>query len=73
VVSSVASTPAALTLRERAIATLLAYGLTNVQIAARLSISVRTVEMHRANVMRKLDARSRADVVRWALDRGLLR
>ncbi len=70
-VSSVAS--AVLTPRERAIATLLAYGHTNVEIAARLMISVRTVEMHRANAMRKLDARSRADVVRWALDRGLLR
>jgi DNA-binding NarL/FixJ family response regulator len=62
-----------LTPRERQVATLLAYGLTNSEIAGRLTISVRTAEMHRANAMRKLDADSRADVVRWALDHGLLR
>jgi len=63
---------AALTPRERQVATLLAYGHTNSEIADRLTISVRTAEMHRANAMRKLGAETRADVVRWALDRGLL-
>ena len=72
-VTSLASTRPVLTARERAIAVLLAYGFTNVEIAANLSISVRTVEMHRANAMRKLGARSRAEVVRWALDYELLR
>ncbi len=62
-----------LTPRERQVATLLAYGHTNVEIAEHLTISIRTVEMHRSNAMRKLQAGSRADVVRWALDQKLLR
>ena len=62
-----------LTNREREVALLLAYGHTNAEIAEELQISVRTAEMHRANAMRKLAAQSRADVVRWALDHGLLR
>jgi two-component system response regulator NreC len=61
-----------LTSREQEVALLLAYGHTNGEVADRLRISVRTAEMHRANAMRKLAAQSRADVVRWALDRGLL-
>jgi DNA-binding NarL/FixJ family response regulator len=67
------STAPTLTPRELEVATLLAYGHTNGTIARKLTISVRTAEMHRANVMRKLGAESRAEVVRWALDRGLLR
>jgi DNA-binding CsgD family transcriptional regulator len=66
-------TTTTLTPRERQIAALLAYGLTNVEIADELTISVRTVEMHRANAMRKLGTHSRAGVVRWALDSGVLR
>ncbi len=62
-----------LTPRERQVATLLAYGHTNTEIADRLTISIRTAEMHRANAMRTLGAESRADVVRWALDHNLLR
>jgi DNA-binding CsgD family transcriptional regulator len=54
------------------VATLLAYGHTNTEIADRLTISIRTAEMHRANAMRKLAARSRSDVVRWALDHNIL-
>ncbi|HEY6963452.1 MAG TPA: helix-turn-helix transcriptional regulator [Gaiellaceae bacterium] len=61
-----------LTPREQQVATLLAYGYTNGEIAERLTISIRTAEMHRANAMRKLAAESRADVVRWALDNDLL-
>ncbi|HVU78599.1 MAG TPA: helix-turn-helix transcriptional regulator [Gaiellaceae bacterium] len=61
-----------LTPREHEVAVLLAYGYTNHEIADRLEISIRTAEMHRANAMRKLSARNRAEVVRWALDRGLL-
>jgi DNA-binding CsgD family transcriptional regulator len=63
----------ALTPREHEVATLLAYGHTNSEIAERLVISVRTAEMHRANVMRKLRFERRADLVRWALDQRLLR
>ena len=66
------ATTTELTPREREVAILLAYGLTNLEIAGRLNISIRTAEMHRANAMRKLHADSRASVVRWALDRGLL-
>ena len=65
--------PTSLTSRERQVATLLAYGFTNAEIAERLIISIRTAEMHRANAMRKLGAASRADIVRWALDNELLR
>ncbi len=61
-----------LTPRERQVATLLAYGHTNAEIAERPTISIRTAEMHRANAMRKLSASTRADVVRWALENGLL-
>ena len=61
-----------LTAREREVLTLLAYGFTNVEVAERLTISVRTAEMHRANAMRKLRAQSRAEIVRWALDEKLL-
>jgi DNA-binding CsgD family transcriptional regulator len=61
-----------LTPREHEVATLLAYGLTNAEIADSLQISIRTAEMHRANAMRKLGADNRADIVRWALDNGLL-
>jgi DNA-binding CsgD family transcriptional regulator len=64
---------AKLTPRELEVATLLAYGHTNGEIATRLTISIRTAEMHRANALRKLNAPSRAHVVRWALDNGILR
>jgi two-component system, NarL family, response regulator NreC len=64
--------PSKLTPREREVATLLAYGYTNGEIARRLTISIRTAEMHRANAMRKLGAETRAEIVRWALDHELL-
>ena len=68
-----ASEPGArLTPRERQVATLLALGQTNQQVASSLGISVRTVEVHRARAMEKLQARTRADVVTWALDNDLL-
>jgi len=66
------STSTTLTPREREVLILLAYGYTNSEIAGQLTISVRTAEMHRANGMRKLAAGTRAEVVRWALDCGLL-
>ena len=71
--ASMTATMMKLTPREQQVATLLAYGFTNAEIADRLEISIRTAEMHRANAMRKLGADSRADVVRWALDHNLLR
>lgn len=55
---------AALTVREREIAGLLATGLHNRDIAERLGISARTVEVHKARVMEKLGARNLADLIR---------
>ena len=62
-----------LTPREREVCTLLAYGYTNGELAEKLSISERTVETHRANIFGKLDLRTRAEMVRFALENGLIR
>jgi two-component system response regulator NreC len=62
-----------LTDRERLAAVLLAYGHTNRDVARELRVSVRTVESERARIMQKLGFRRRAELVRWALQRGLLR
>ena len=56
----------ALTRREIDVLKLIAQGYTNRQTAEALSISVRTVESHRANLMGKLNLRSRVDLVRYA-------
>jgi DNA-binding CsgD family transcriptional regulator len=61
-----------LTDREREVLHLMAEGHANAEIAARLFISPRTVETHRANVMRKLGLRTQTDVVRYGLRRGIL-
>jgi two-component system response regulator NreC len=58
--------------REREVLRLLALGHTNQEIAKLLYISVRTAETHRAHVMQKLRLESRAQLVRYALDHGLL-
>jgi len=58
--------------RESEVLRLLALGHTNQEIAQQLFISVRTAETHRAHVMQKLRLSSRAELVRYALDRGLL-
>lgn len=61
----------ALTHREREVFQLAAEGLSNPQIAERLSLSVRTVEMHRGNLMKKLGLRSQTDLVKYAVKRGM--
>ncbi len=61
-----------LTTREREVLHLTAEGASSSQAAARLSISPRTVETHRANLMRKLSLRTQADLIRYALQRGIL-
>ena len=58
--------------REREVLRLLALGHTNQEIAKMLYISVRTAETHRAHVMQKLSLTTRAELVRYALARGLL-
>jgi two-component system response regulator NreC len=64
--------PDELTEREFDVLRLLALGHTNAEIAAQLHLSVRTIEAHRAHLQRKLSRPSRAELVRYALDRGLL-
>jgi len=61
------STRDPVTPREREIIQLLTEGLSNKEAAARLGISVKTIEAHRANIMRKLRLRSVADLVRYAI------
>jgi two-component system, NarL family, response regulator NreC len=61
-----------LTEREREVLRLLALGHTNQEIAETLFLSRRTIETHRASIGHKLGAETRADLVRYALDRGWL-
>jgi DNA-binding CsgD family transcriptional regulator len=62
-----------LTEREHRVAVLLAYGHTNRDVARQLGVSIRTAEAERARIMRKLGFIRRAELVHWALERGLLR
>ena len=59
--------------RETEVLRLIALGHSNKEIAARHSLSVKTVEAHKANAMRKLDMRSRIDIVRFAILKGWMR
>ena len=61
-----------LTDREREVLHLAAEGLTNAKVADRLSISPRTAESHRNNMMRKLGLRTQTDLVLYALRRGII-
>jgi two-component system response regulator NreC len=58
--------------RELGVLRLIALGHTNSEIAERLFLSVRTVESHRAHIQQKLRLTRRSELVRYALDRGLL-
>lgn len=58
--------------RETTVLHLVAWGYTNKDIAECLGLSVKTVEAHKGNGMRKLGARNRADIVRYALQKGWL-
>ncbi len=58
--------------REREVLQLLVQGYTNQQIADRLFLGVKTVETYKARVMEKLDLHGRVELVRYALQRGLL-
>ncbi len=62
----------ALTPRQQEILRLVAEGLTNREVAGRLEISVRTVEVHRFNLMQKLNVRNVAQLLRKALALRLL-
>lgn len=58
--------------RERDVLRLIALGHTNAEVAEQLYISIRTVESHRAHIQQKLSLSSRAELVRYALERGLI-
>ena len=59
---------AAITGRETEVLNLIADGKTNVEIASHLKISPRTVEHHRASLMRKLKCRNKSELIRYALE-----
>ena len=59
--------------REAEVLRLVAWGYTNKEIGSYLTISVKTVETHKANILEKLDLRSRVEMVRYALRQGWLR
>jgi DNA-binding CsgD family transcriptional regulator len=60
-----------LTVREREVAALMAQGQTNGEIARALAVTKRTVETHIGNILNKLGFSSRAQVIVWAIERGL--
>ncbi len=61
-----------LTVREREVLHLLAQGCNNAEIASRLCVSRRTVEVHRANMMRKLGLRSPIQLLRYTMQEGII-
>ena len=67
-----AGPPDDLTEREVEVLRMVALGHTNAEIAEQLYLSARTVETHRAHVQQKLRVNTRAELVRYALDHGLL-
>ena len=58
--------------RETEVLRLIAFGHTNAEIAEQLFLSVRTVESHRAHIQQKLGLTTRSELVRYALDHGLV-
>ncbi|MCX7984311.1 MAG: response regulator transcription factor [Bacteroidetes bacterium] len=58
--------------REREILKLIALGKTHQQIADELNISVRTVDTHRTNIMRKINLHDTASLVRYAIEQGII-
>lgn len=61
-----------LTEREREILKLLAEGLTVKEIAVRLEISVKTVEVHKLNLMKKIDVHDKAELIKYAIQKKLI-
>jgi two-component system response regulator NreC len=62
-----------LTEREQEVLRYLAEGTSNPEIAAALVISVKTVARHRENIMQKLGLHSRAELVRYAIRKGIIK
>ena len=69
---SASLTEDSLSAREVEVLRLIALGYTTNEIAEQLHLSPRTVEAHRARIHRKLELRTRAELVRYALRRGLV-
>jgi two-component system response regulator NreC len=67
-----AGPPDDLSEREVEVLRLIALGHTNAEIAEQLYLSIRTVESHRSHIQQKLRRSSRADLVRYALEHGLV-
>jgi DNA-binding NarL/FixJ family response regulator len=65
--------PPDVTERESEVLRMIAWGYSNKEIAAKLDLSVKTVEAHKTNTMKKLGMRSRIDIVRYAILRGWLK
>ena len=63
----------ALTKREREILKMVAEGNTNRSVASQLSLSIKTVEKHRSNLMKKLDLHNVSALISFAIGNGLLR
>jgi two-component system response regulator NreC len=61
-----------LTPREREVLTFIAEGYTNREVADALTISHKTVDRHRENIMRKLNLHSRVELVKYAIEKGLI-
>jgi two-component system response regulator NreC len=59
--------------REAEVLRLIACGYSNKEIASQLDLSVKTVEAHKANAMRKLELSGRIDIVKYAILQGWLR
>jgi DNA-binding NarL/FixJ family response regulator len=68
----VSKSGATLSERESEVLRLIASGYSNKEIAARMALSVKTVEAHKANAMRKLDLNGRIDIVKYAILQGWL-
>lgn len=71
--AAVEQTPSDLTDREHEVLTYLAEGASNEEIAVSLVISPKTVARHRENIMRKLNLHSRAELVRYAIRKGIIK
>ncbi len=71
--SEVHSSPSPLTKREKEIVIHIANGLSSKEIAAKLYVSVKTIETHRSHIMEKLKLKNLAELVRYAVKTGLVR
>jgi two-component system response regulator NreC len=61
-----------LTPREQEVLTYIAEGYTNREIGEALVISIKTVDRHRENIMQKLNLHSRVELVKYAIEKGLI-